>query len=261
MREMLIIKTGHCETFCEFEDRGICSLGDVLRSSFLINYYSDFKITWITDRKAAELFQDTGVNLVFWNDWESLDLTKFERIINLEKKDELLDSNFEGINLETLPFLRNISDRRDLTYQESLCLLLGIKWNKEPYAFRKSLSCGEGVGLNWKVGEKFPQKSLPKKFWEDLEESLASQSVVKWQEGFEDLNEYINWIDSLDTLITLDSLGAHIGISLGKNVICLFGPTNENEVYIYDRGIKINIENLEHSKITSLIRDALYKES
>ena len=257
MNEMLIIKTGHCETFCEFEDRGICSLGDVLRSSFLINYFQDYRITWVTDSKAISLFQGTGVKVIAWQDWDSLDLSSFERVINLEKKKVLLESNFEGISCKTLSSLREISTYSKLSYQEKLCLLLGLNWDKTPYSFRKSLIKGAGVGFNWKVGEKFPQKMLEKKFWTNLEQSLSKYREVKWQEGFDDLNEYINWIDSLDTLITLDSLGAHIAIALNKNVIALFGPTNIHDIFIYDKGLKIDIKGLSEESIILQINEIL----
>ncbi len=253
MPELLIIKTGHSETFSELKDSEICSLGDVLRSTFLINYFKDYNITWVTDTKAKDLFLGTGVKLVMWDQWETVDIKKYDRVINLEKKKELLSLEKEGIRLDNFFSLEEISRLDRLSYQEKLCLFLGIEWNQDLYAFRKSRSRGQGVGLNWKVGDKFPQKKLPQSFWKNLEKNLLSFTGVKWQEGFDDLNEYINWIDSLDTLITLDSLGAHIGIALKKNVICLFGPTNINDVFIYERGTKIDTTNLEYQEVTNLI--------
>ena len=257
MGEILIIKTGHCETFCEFEDRGICSLGDVLRSSFLLNYFRDYKVTWVTDAKAISLFQDLDVEAIDWESWESIDQSKFERIINLEKKGILLESDFEGINSSSLSRVREISTLNNISYQERLCLLLGLEWERQPYSFRLSKQVGNGVGLNWKVGEKFPQKMLEKSFWLQLEQSLSAEKVVKWQEGFDNLNEYIDWIDSLETLITLDSLGLHIGIALNKKVIALFGPTNIQDIYIHDKGVKLDIRNQDSSSIISKIREHL----
>mgnify|MGYP000448128254 CR=1 FL=1 len=90
---------------------------------------------------------------------------------------------------------------------------------------------------------------MSKEFWLELSQSISSDYKVKWQEGFDDINKYINWIDSLETLVTLDSLGTHIGISLNKNVIFLFGPTNANDIHIYNRGKKIITNNMDNSKI------------
>ena len=257
MDELLIIKTGHCETFSEFEDRGICSLGDVLRTTFLINYYKNYKISWVTDSKAVALLSEANVKVIDWKDWDSVDISKFKKVINLEKNEKLLSYNFEGINQKNLEELRKISDDYDFSYQEKLCLFLKIKWDKSPYKFRSSQVIGDGIGLNWKVGEKFPEKSLKKNFWLMLDKELSKESTVKWQEGFDDINDYINWIDSVETLITLDSLGTHIGIALNKKVICLFGPTNINEVFIYDKGEKIDIKDLKDEQIINLITECL----
>ncbi|WP_417335306.1 glycosyltransferase family 9 protein [Halobacteriovorax marinus] len=257
MYKILIIKTGHSETFSEQEDSGLCSLGDILRTSFLINFFEGCNITWLTDSKAKDLFLETGVELKFWKDWKTLNLEEYDRVINLEKNKELLCLNLEGIRLDNLALLEEISNTQGLSYQEKLCLFLGIEWRKDLYAFRESRSRGEGIGLNWKVGDKFPEKKLPRSFWLSLEESLGSFGRVKWQEGFEDLGKYINWIDSLDTVVTLDSLGAHIGVALNKNVICLFGPTNIDDLLIYDRGIKIDTSRLSEKEVITQVKDFL----
>ncbi|MCB0413176.1 MAG: glycosyltransferase family 9 protein [Bdellovibrionales bacterium] len=46
-------------------------------------------------------------------------------------------------------------------------------------------------------------------------------------------------IDACDIVISGDSLGMHLAIGLGKWVVAWFGPTCEQEIDLYDRGMKI----------------------
>ena len=52
----------------------------------------------------------------------------------------------------------------------------------------------------------------------------------------EDLRAYIDWINTSRIIVTSDSLGMHLALSLKKKVHALFGPTPSFEVYFYGRG-------------------------
>jgi len=244
VEKTLIIKTGHTETFYELEENDICSLGDVLRSTFILENFDN--VTWVTDQKALPLLKYGKVKKLLTLGELTVDVVReHDLIINLEKSKNILDiisshPNVNGITRNNTENIKKIQLLDDKTYQEKLCILLEIKWNQQPYSFNYTeKKQGEGVGLNWKVGEKFPEKNLPKSFWNDLSTVLSKNFQIKWQEGFDCLDEYINWINSCETIITLDSLGTHIAIALEKNVICLFGATNSNEVHLYSKGAKI----------------------
>ena len=73
---------------------------------------------------------------------------------------------------------------------------------------------------------------------------------VEDQPGETTVENYINWINSCGTIVTNDSLGLHIALALKKKVIILFGDTNADEVYMYDRGIKIQKESRNINDIT-----------
>ena len=92
------------------------------------------------------------------------------------------------------------------------------------------------VGFNWVAGSKWSNKSWPKKNWEKLKRLLSKKYSVSWQQGLNDLNEYIDWINSCKLFITHDSLGIHIALALKKKIIGLFGPTNPQEVYMHGFG-------------------------
>jgi len=46
----------------------------------------------------------------------------------------------------------------------------------------------------------------------------------------------MDWINSGKTIVTVDTLGMHLGIALKKEVFALFGPTSAYEVDFYGRG-------------------------
>jgi len=56
---------------------------------------------------------------------------------------------------------------------------------------------------------------------------------ISWQEGKNNLYDYMDWIGSCRMLITNDSLGMHLAFAFNKKSICLFGPTDSSEVYFY----------------------------
>ena len=262
---MLIIKTGHAETFCEKESRGICSLGDVLRTSFILNIYNFYNITWFTDGKAAPLlgpYEDIAIKTL--RDGSELMALDYDLILNLEKDETILDAvsdkqnvfgfiKREGVLGVLIYPTRKFVAYDDLgfsdkdSFQQQLCSILDRKWDGEDFDFNfKSKNQNKyDIGLNWQVGEKWPEKAIPKELWNELEVRIKDKFKVSWQQGFDNLNEYMEWIDSCETIISLDSLGLHLAIVMKKNTLALFGPTNSDEVELYERGAKIFYRNEE----------------
>ena len=88
------------------------------------------------------------------------------------------------------------------------------------------------IGMNYKVGWK--TKEWPKKRWSRLERELRKDYSISWQQGLDNIDDYIKWIGSCKTIITIESLGLHLASALRKKVIALCGPITDNE-YSYDR--------------------------
>jgi heptosyltransferase-2 len=87
------------------------------------------------------------------------------------------------------------------------------------------------VGLNHLIGRKFPLKRWPEEFWQELHDKLTENNkTVSWQQGTNDIEDYIEWLHSCRIIVTNDSLGLHIALALGKPVVALFGPTIASEV-------------------------------
>ena len=243
--KILIIKTGLCETFAEIDNKSQkCSLGDVFRTTFILNFYQNHEIHWLTDPAAKKLLDIENIDTLYTD--VSLINEEYELVINLEKDFTLFEKirfdSFLGFycnerkeilvktSNEYYPFKIGI----DNSFQKEITNILGFSWNNEQYLInRTSTQVKNDIGLNWKAGTKWPEKLLPEKFWKDLEENLSEKYSLSWQKGFDDLEEYISWIDSCKRIITLDSLGFHLALAMKKDTIGLFGPTTSHEMECY----------------------------
>ncbi|EQC47147.1 glycosyltransferase family 9 protein [Bacteriovorax sp. Seq25_V] len=262
---LLIIKTGHSEVFTEHEASSIVSLGDVLRTGFLIDNFPEYQITWQTSHEALPMMEIIFPNVNFILD-EGVNFHDFDKIINLEKKHLPYEGNFYGIqnNLTSFKSLDekviNFSDElhSDEVFEYQLARLLGLKEFKKD--IRINLNTKDrntvDIGFNHQVGKKWPEKAMSPEFWKQLETSLSENYSISWQEGFDDIGEYINWIDSCRMIITLDSLGLHLAKYLGKRVIALFGPTNSSQIDI-GNGKKIHQDNKTEIEIINEIKGSL----
>lgn len=251
MKKTLIIKTGHSETFCTEVDQ-YPSLGDVLRSTVLLNSSYDEEFFWLVSPEAMHLIPLDNEHVFFWdeNGCEKLTHYHFDRVINLEKGDNflrflsLLDAQeflgfIESSSVVCTPQgLKPIGEFTRSPWQKGLFEILNLDWTNEEYVLHHRFKEATfDVGINWQVGEKWKNKNLDIQIWKSLEQSLISRGYrVSWQEGLSNLQEYIDWVASNRLILTLDSLGLHLGLALNKKVVALFGPTPSNEIHMYGRG-------------------------
>lgn len=256
-KSLLIIKTGHSETFTENLSSRICSLGDVFRTSLTLPLLEEYEVFWLTDQKAKPLLEQFKKVKVLTDLKDEEIIGNFDYVINLEKDINLVNLarrkedfyGFVSINNELgiRPFLTNGNvNLKDLisndtkTFEGKLSVILNNKDFKSDYSDFSSLldERKNQIGFNWKVGPKWPEKALDLSFWKDLEKELAPDFKVSWQEGFDNLRTYQEWISSCETIVTLDSLGLHLALAMKKNIVALFGPTNATEINLYGRGEK-----------------------
>ncbi|WP_127718470.1 glycosyltransferase family 9 protein [Halobacteriovorax sp. HLS] len=250
MEKILIIKTGHSETFAEQVSGEICSLGDVLRtipivcSGFPSNMWS---IDWLTDHKALELFdvfdKEIGLKII---GQDIIDKSSYDIVLNLEKGYSIEGGNVYGFTSSST--IRKIGHDSssvvqfpildDYSIEQKFYEYFNIKTELSELRINSKLKTSPiyKYGLNWKAGPKWPQKILPKEYWTSWYDAINESSSVSWQEGFDSINEYISWIAKCETIITLDSLGLHVANILGKRTIALYGPTPcEKSIYPNER--------------------------
>lgn len=280
MGKVLIIKLGYSETL-DKEISTTTSLGDVLRTTVILHYFKSDDVTWLVDEKAYLLLKNNKyINRILIYNLETvlqLQREKFDTVVNLEKVPgicSLSDSisawrrfgfrfnENKGTALaydnaeKVLSLCFNLDEKRknERYWQQALAHMIGKKWKGEEYILGykpKTTKEKYDVGLNWAVGNKWPNKALPKKHWKKLEEIIGKEYSISWQQGLNNLYEYINWINSCKLIITNDSMGMHLAIALKKKIIALFGPTSSKEICLYKRG-KILLPKIQYNCVPCL---------
>ena len=267
-QKILIIKTGYTEVLDVEQNSRIVSLGDILRTTCLLHKYKNDHVTWLTSEEGKPLLEGNKyisrlLNLDFINAYQ-LESEEFDKVINFEKipgicalsdrirarrsrygftfnsqtgKAEALDKAYEVLVVSFNPEYKKNNKR---TFQELLFEMVGEEFNGEEYILGYWPKTGEiyDVGFNTNVGNKWPSKAWPKEKWDNLEELIGAEFSISRQDKQDDavlknLHSYIDWINSCKILITNDSLGLHLAITLKKKVIALFGPTSADELYFY----------------------------
>jgi heptosyltransferase-2 len=267
-KKVLIIKLGYSETL-DPEIGRVPSLGDVLRTTPILwalkEKYPDSHITWLVSEPAEPLLNGNKFidRILTWDHFVPFQLMKekFDILINLEKipgvcaLTDMIDAWVKyGFRFETvsgsyhayekgLDFMSYIEDKRSDKskgyWQQILIEMLGIAWNGQRYIIGYKPKTKEvyDIGFNHEVGSKWPVKAMPIEYWEDLERRLQDAGLmVSWQQGKNNLFEYMDWIHSCRVIISNDSLGLHMAFAFGKEVVGLFGPTDPKEIYFYNAG-------------------------
>lgn len=224
--------------------------------------YPDSHVTWLVTANAEPLLQGNHLidRILAWDEFVPFQLMreKFDVLINLEKiagvcaLADMIDAwGKYGFRFDTvhgayqgyengLEFIRYIDNKKTNIpkgcWQQVLIEMMGVEWKGQPYivGYQPKTEEQYDIGLNYEVGSKWPVKGMPIDKWQDLEcRFIFSGLTVSWQEGKNNLNEYMDWVNSCKILISSDSLGLHLAHALNKKSIGLFGPTNSNEVYAY----------------------------
>ncbi|MFA5039201.1 MAG: glycosyltransferase family 9 protein [Candidatus Omnitrophota bacterium] len=269
--KVLIIKLGYSETL----DREIgttTSLGDVLRTTVILNYFKSSDVTWLVDEKAYPLLEGNPLirRVLIFNLETVLQLQRerFDTVINLEKgpgicafSDSINAWRRFGFRFDAgkgeaqaydgaervLSICWNTEEKKGNMrhWQDALASMIGERWSeKEEYilGYRPKAKAVADIGFNWVAGSKWRNKSWPKEHWKKLERLLKKDYSMSWQKGLNDLYEYMDWINGCRLIVTNDSLGMHLAIALKKKIVALFGPTSSSEVCLYGRGVKIAAE-------------------
>lgn len=259
-KRILIIKPGYSETL-DPDDSGVVSLGDILRTTVILHLFPSDQnhVTWLVDQKGIPLLKGNSYihRLLTVNSFTPHLLLSewFDIVVNFEKEpgicavsDRIPAWRRYGFRLdpqshsavaydysdEALSFTTDSTAKRKKikSWSDVLYEMLGHKYAGQPYllGYHHKSEIRYDVGLNHLIGKKFPLKRWPEAQWKSLYEKLSPQYSVCWQQGDNDIDDYIEWIASCRVIVTNDSLGLHIALALGKPVVALFGPTISTEV-------------------------------
>ena len=264
--KILIIKLGHSETL-DPEVSNIPSLGDVMRSTVILHKFRNDHTTWLTDKTAYGLLKNNPlINRILFFDLATilqLQAESFDTIINLEKvpglcafTDKLMGNKygfrFNASTGKAQPYAlcedafniycHDVEKKKEarLLWQDVLFEMVGETWNGESYILGYRPTSTKDIydiGLNNKIGIKFPSKAWGK--WKQLAEGLPLHYNISWQRGTDNIEDYINWINTCKLIVTHDSLGLHIALALKKKVVAIFGSSAAHETHLYDLGVAI----------------------
>lgn len=283
MNKVLIIKTGFSETLDQEVSR-TCSLGDVLRTTVVLHHFKTHNshVTWLVDEKAYPLLEGNPMidRILFCDPISLMQLQheSFDVVANFEKVPGLCalgdsikawkrygfrfddrsgkargyDGSERVFQVAYDPEMKRT--HRD-PWQKILMEMIGAKWDGQEYVlgYRPGSEECYDVGFNHAVGSKWPEKAWPTAKWEALSNLL--ETAPGWQKGFDNLHNYMEWIASCKTIVTTDSLGLHIALAMKKRVIALFGPTNANETYMYNRGTSFyDMHSVTPEQVAEVIR-------
>lgn len=236
-------------------------MGDVLRTTPILWCFRDDDVTWITERASLPLLKNNPFiktiiavdNVSDIEDFVSDEVYNFDENrgacllatnINAKRKKGYgirggsyfpFDSDsryaYELSKKDELKFKLNKK-----TYQQIIFEMAGFQWEGQDYILRftPKSKIQYTVGINFLVGEKFPNKVWP--HWKELIHMIDS---VSFQRQFETVEEYIDWINSCRIIVTSDSLGMHIALALKRKVIILMGTTSWAEIETYGRGVML----------------------
>jgi len=233
-------------------------IGDVLRTTPILWRFQHDDITWITEQASMPLLRNNPFIKITLPVSESLEVKNFifDELYNLDEDKnacllamKITAGGKRGYGLkngEYFPFDSDsdyayaLSKNDELkfklnrkTYQQIMFEMAGFQWKGEDYilGYKPESKIQYSVGINYLVGDKFPNKAWP--HWRKLMEMLDSVSL---QSNFNSLEGYIDWINSCRIIVTGDSLGMHIALALKKKVIILMGSTSWNEIETYNCG-------------------------
>jgi len=266
MRKILIIKLGYTEIL----DRMLSfttSLGEILRTTFILHYFKKDYVVWLVDEKAVPLLKNNEYinEILVYNSKNIQELKNqtFDVIINLEKMPQVCEllkfikakerlgfgyANTEYKDNECLSgkgklieISKSVEKRKNNkdSWQQILAEAIGKQWEGETYilGYKPNSKIKYDVGFNWTTSNKWSNKAWPKKYWKELEGMIKDKYTVSWQQGMANLYEYMDWINSCKMIVSADTLGLHLAIALKKKIVALFGPTPFNEVYLYNLGV------------------------
>jgi heptosyltransferase-2 len=264
---VIIIKHGFSET-CDHSVSPVVSYGDVFRCTCLLEDFKGWNVTWVTAQAARDLLAENHLidQLVLADYPEQIQAGRiknhYDMLINLEKQKswcefaaslsadqrygfkDWANTGPDTYYPDSAAALSEGMRRDDFkALQETLFQTIGRQWSGQRYVlgYQPKVMQIYDVGLNYNIGPKWPTKSWPKNYWQQLHGELISRNYsVSWQQSLNSIRHYIDWLASCRLIITCDSLGLHLSLAIkNSKLIALFGPTSPEQIYLYGKGIKI----------------------
>jgi heptosyltransferase-2 len=259
-----------------------------LRTTLVLRLEDQFdKIFWFTSSQAMPLIQSSEKVIVDVlkniHNYANIICHKETLVINLEKKiienlEFIINENryigfiFKGEIWQLKDYqqvlrpldewAKFITKNKKETWGEQLTMLMGFDLKEKFGILNKYCNTEKrcDIGLNWQVGAKWKSKQLPMSTWKMIESSLSQEYSICWQQGMNQLDDYIDWIAGCRLIVTTDSLGLHLAIVLGIPIVAYFSITSSREIDHHQAVsfLQFNSEK-EYDEVNRISLDKLHK--
>jgi heptosyltransferase II len=231
------------------------NLGDLLRVTVLLESIEGSYV-WLTNEPGLAILKNfmEPENIIITEEFEEFfpKIDKEAIIYNLDNHDLHLEQLrcFSGKVLGYFPDSSGIMKAENSkiaslqpysfvtekdSFQSALIQGTGGKWQEQDYSrFTGEQKIKYDIGLNNHVHHDWTSKCWPGENWQNLAKKLADKYSISWQQGLNNIDEYIEWVASCRVIITQDTLGLHLASALRKKIIAIIGPT-ENREFSYNR--------------------------
>ncbi len=218
-------------------DKPSCALASLSSGSCKLGFILDGHSRIKPLGKAAKYY----FNMAIDDSLKKNNILTYQQIIY-----DMVNLEFRGQN----PVLK--LDSHDLDYAASFFKEHNIGCNKPV------IGLNTGSGSRWKK-KKWPVDSniklarLLKDNFKSMgillggpEEIIRNKAILSQSQDYLidggcnlSVGKFAALINSVDILVTTDTLALHIACALNKKVVCLFGPTSAAEIELYNNGIKL----------------------
>ncbi|MBT96619.1 MAG: glycosyltransferase family 9 protein [Candidatus Pacearchaeota archaeon] len=250
------------------------ALGDVVRTTVLLSELIG-EIYWLSKTNAGDLLNSSKISRKYFiesnKDLSKLQGEDFDLVISLDEEKEVLEivkkiktKRLIGVYLDSN---ENINYTKESSYWFDMSLSSKFGKKRADELKKENIKSVpqiliEMIGKRWR-GQEYdigiiPEKLekvkgniglinictgiWPNKAWngyETLKRKLEETYRVKFLEIKGTLKEHIDEINNCELVVCGDTLGMHLALALKKKLVILFNCTPPQEIYGYNKAIKI----------------------
>lgn len=208
---------------------------EIICSNKQAEYWFNLSHNDILKKKNRKTYQECMLQILGFRNLKPSD---YPIILNLTEEEKNFAKDF---------YKKNISKVKKNLLLIGINLGGGDKWRKKEYPIEKTIQLIKLILKNEKEFNKeikvvlfggLKEKQRNQNILLELKEYVLDKKVI--DTGCDNsLREFFSLVNLCDVLITSDSLGLHVALSLNKKVLVLFGPTSPFEIELYGLGEKI----------------------
>jgi len=231
----------------------------VLQATPLLRVLADHEVTWVTSRAAAPLlWSNPLIERIVTPTRQArtaLGRERFDLVVNLDATpgscalaDRVRARRHAGYTWDAGLGRAHVRPTPTLgkpflgrTYQDWLFALIDRPWSGERYVlgYRSLSQVRFDVGLNHLPAGGNPRQTWPASAWLALRRRLALRFAITLPVAGRGMLDFIDWVHSCRTVVTLNGLGLHAALAVGTRPVALLSPTDAKAVHLYGQGVAV----------------------